>query len=170
MHEFLIDAGNADKQVMVGYNLDNTLSVHGSVSRGICEVDKSGRLIGINERLNIYSNAEGIFYKEAGNAVELKPDSIASMNFWGFNEEFLGRIEKDCKAFFMQLDEESVDTAEFHLPTAVDRFIKDDGGTVVVLKTDSIWKGITYKEDRADVVDYLESLKGYKLYPERFWE
>ena len=78
--------------------------------------------------------------------------SIASMNFWGFNEEFLGRIEKDCKAFFMQLDEESVDTAEFHLPTTVDRFIKDDGGTVVVLKTDSIWKGITYKEDRADVV------------------
>ena len=82
----------------------------------------------------------------------------------------MGRIKKDCKAFFIQLDEESVDTAEFHLPTAVDRFIKDDGGTVVVLKTDSIWKGITYKEDRADVVDYLESLKGYKLYPERFWE
>ncbi len=68
------------------------------------------------------------------------------------------------------MNDESIETAEFHLPTAVDRFIKDDGGTVMVLKTDSIWKGITYKEDRAEVVNYLESLKEHKLYPERFWE
>lgn len=170
MHEFLTNAGNTDRQVMVGYRLDNTLSINGSVSRGICEVDEAGKLVGINERLSIYSNDGGIFYREAENVVKLKPDSIASMNFWGFNEKFMGRIEKDCEAFFRHLNAESVDTAEFHLPTSVDHFIKEDEGTVMVLKTDSIWKGITYKDDRSDVASYLELLKEQKLYPEKFWK
>jgi hypothetical protein len=142
---------------MVGYRLENTLSENGTVSRGVCETDANGLLVGMTERTSIGRTEKGIEYKDAdGSMHPLPADATVSMNLFGFTPDYFVESEK---LFTMFLEEHGSELkSEYYIPFAVNTFIHNGYATMRVLKTSAQWFGVTYKEDRPMVVARLAAL------------
>ncbi len=152
---------------LIGYSLVNTLSENGSVSRGVCNIDENGNLVGIDERTNIYKKDETIVFEEEGATTVLAPDTKVSMNFYCFGSSFIPYAEK---LFGQFLDKQiSVPKSEFYIPKTADQFIKDGLGSVEVIGTDAKWFGVTYKEDAAGVKESVNALVASGAYPANLW-
>ena len=134
--------GTKGKYCMVGYRLENTLSENGTVSRGVCETDANGLLIGMTERTSI------------GRTV--------SMNLFGFTPDYFGKSEELFVEFLKEHGNEM--KSEYYIPFAVNTFIHSGYATMTVLKTTAQWFGVTYKEDRPMVVDRLKQLHDQGVY------
>ncbi|MBQ3668821.1 MAG: nucleotidyltransferase, partial [Clostridia bacterium] len=147
---------------LVGYILKNTLSDNGGVTRGICKVDADGALTGIDETHDIIKTENGA----EANGKTLDLDSLVSMNFWCLPASFIDELDKGFPVFLNSMTNPLKD--EYLLPTIVDGLIKQ-GERVTVLPTDDKWFGVTYKEDKASVVEsfkrlYAEGAYGNNLY------
>ena len=135
---------------LVGYQLKNTLSDHGGVTRGICSAE-DGKLTGITETKNIVKTADGA--EADGNALDT--DSLVSMNFWCYPAEFVGVLKEKFPVFLENMTDPLKD--EFLLPTIADHMLKA-GTEYAVLPTDDRWFGVTYKEDKPLVVESFRKL------------
>jgi len=153
---------------MVAFQLVNTLSEHGTVSRGVCQVSAEGLLQGVTEHTQLQGEGQEV--------VELLPDGQTrrfagtqpvSMNFWGFRPEFLGELETQFLAFLQAHGTEQ--KSEYYLPAAVDRMIQEGRGSVRVLETPDRWFGVTYREDKAFVEGRIRSLIREGRYPQSLW-
>jgi len=165
---FLQNECKPDVYAIIGYQLANTLSEHGTVSRGVCEVDAKGNLIGIKERLKISRQNGVMIDQEAENQnVQLAEDVKASMNFWCFHPSVFDFIEKG----FQQFLKENIDNpkAEYLIPFTADQWIKSGKGVIKVIPTLSKWFGVTYKEDAPVVQRSLNELVQQKEYPDNLW-
>ena len=136
---------------LVGYILKNTLSDNGGVTRGICNVDSNGTLTGIDETHDIIKTPGGA---RAGEK-ELDLESLVSMNFWCLPASFIDELDSGFPEFLNTMKNPLKD--EYLLPTIVDGLIKT-GAKVTVLPTDDKWFGVTYKEDKASVVESFRQL------------
>jgi len=149
---------------MVGYPLANTLSEHGTVARGVCEVDGSGFLTGVVERTSI-SRIDGVIqYKDDAGALHPVPEASAvSMNFWGFTPSFFGYL----RSMFAEFVKENGmnPKSEFFIPLVANKLVKTGEATIKVLNTQAEWFGVTYKEDRPWVVARFENLAKEGTYP-----
>ena len=159
---------NSYDMCMVGYNLKNTLSDNGFVSRGECFVNNANELIEITERLHIERVDGKILRKdESGALVSMSENTIVSMNFWGFTPKYLEVVEE---AFHLFLKERSLELkSEFFIPSVVNTILKSKLGKVKVLTSDAKWMGVTYAEDRATVVQEVARLKKESIYPQNLW-
>jgi dTDP-glucose pyrophosphorylase len=165
---FLKNDCREDLYAIIGYKLANTLSEHGSVSRGVSDVDENNNLVAINERLKIYRENGQIVYEEAdGSKHPLSEDAIASMNFWCFHPSIFSFLEAGFKTFL----EENIDKpkAEYLIPFSADQFIKKELGAIKVIPTSSQWFGVTYKEDAPVVEKRLHELVQQGAYPDSLW-
>jgi len=158
----------ADKQnqyCMVGYRVCNTLSENGSVSRGVCQTDAEGHLTGVVERTNIVRKEDGkIYFKdEHDNDVLLEENAPVSMNMWGFTPEYFKYSEEAFKTFLKEHGQEM--KSEFYIPTLVNDLIVAGKATCKVLDTPSKWFGVTYSEDRPQVVAKFAALAENGTYP-----
>ena len=157
---------------IVGFQLDNTLSENGTVSRGICSYDADGNLSEIEECLCIGKEADGKIYGDntvsGQNHVELDGSNLCSMNMWGFTPDYFDLSEEVFESFLEQNLNEL--KKEFYIPFAVDRLIKDKGYSCKVLSTDSHWFGVTFKEDRPGVVAKFQELVDNGTYPSPLWK
>lgn len=154
---------------MTAYRLANTLSEHGTVSRGICTVDAKGFLTGVNERTSIEPWQGGARYKDAeGHWQPLTGDEPASLNIWGFSASLFPRME----ALFVEFLEHNLHAAkaEFFIPTVVDTLVRRGLCVTRVLPTDAHWFGMTYAEDRAMVVGKIAKLTADGVYPQHLWD
>lgn len=160
------------RYAMVGYILSNTLTENGYVSRGICETDAEGYLTGIHERTRIEKRGAGAEYTEDGGAtwVPISPESIASMNLFGFSASLLKELEQRFPVFLEKGLKENPLKCEYFLPTVVGDLIAEEKATVKVLKSTDRWYGITYKEDKQAVVDAIQKLKEEGIYPQHLWK
>ena len=149
--------------VMVAYRLKNTVSRNGSVSRGVCEVS-NGRLYTVTETYNITVDENGII-SDATNGV-LEPETLVSMNLWGFLPEFFDYAEVYFNEFLKALPDGEL-KKECALPTMVDSLIKAGKLDVSVLSTNSVWFGVTYKEDKEYVSAELIKMHQSGKYPEK---
>ncbi len=153
---------------MVGYRIKNTVTEQGTVSRGVCEYDKSGMLTSIVERTKIGIGDNGIYYTEDGVDYALDPETLVSMNLWGFTPSYLD----ECKARFPKFLEENLpknpEKCEFFLPTVVSELVAEGRADVRVLDNTDKWYGVTYKEDKEMVVNAFSELKKSGVYPENF--
>jgi len=154
---------------MVGYRLANTLTEHGHVTRGVCRVGPDGGLSGVDERFKIMRRGGRVEYEDGGEWVEVPEDSFVSMNMWGFTPSFLTEIEEGFPAFLDAAMEENPLKAEYLLPTKIDELLKTGKAAVKVLPTDERWFGITYKEDKEQVMASVKAMKDKGLYPETLW-
>lgn len=155
---------------MVGYALKNTLTENGHVARGICETDEQGFLTQIVERTQIEKHGDIAEFTEDGGVSfrKIAMDSVASMNFWGFSEALLGELEAGFVQFLQEELPKNPMKAEYFLPFAVDRLLKEGKASVQVLNSQDKWYGVTYKEDKKMVVDAIAALKRQGMYPEEF--
>jgi dTDP-glucose pyrophosphorylase len=161
-------AADASSYAMVGFPVINTLSSNGSVARGICETDADGHLISVTERTHIESTAEGIRFLDENQAWQnLGGQEIASLNFWGFTPGFFSHLKSQFGDFLQERISEP--KAEFFLPSVVDRLIREGQAQVSVLSSQDRWVGVTYADDKPDVMAYIRGLVDQGLYPENLW-
>lgn len=162
-----VDPSSSD-YCMVGYLVKNTLSDFGSVSRGVCQVDANHFLYDIVERTNI-EKIEGaaVFHDESNKEVKLAEDTTVSMNFWGFSPTIFDHLNRYFTEFIKQ--NANNPKAEFYIPTPVNTLIKNNLGSIKVLTTNAKWFGITYQEDRPEVVQSIRNLVKEGKYPAKLW-
>lgn len=155
---------------MVGYALDNTLSEHGHVARGVCQVTPEGFLVDVRERTHIERLADGIKYTENGTDwMLLPPASIVSLNTWGFTLSIFRELEARFP-LFLQKNAAHLTRAEYFLPDVVGDLVKEGKARVKVLPTDEKWYGVTYPEDRPRVQAAIGEMIRQGVYPEKLWE
>ena len=152
---------------IVGFELENTLSENGSVSRGICFYDDKNILTGIAEHLNIVKEADGNVYGDNSvsgeNHVKLAAKALCSMNMWGFTPDYFTKSEASFVTFLTEHRTEP--KKEYYIPYAVDVLVKNGEARCEVLSSPSRWFGVTYKEDRPGVVAKFAELVKQGVYP-----
>ncbi|MDR3133926.1 MAG: nucleotidyltransferase [Prevotellaceae bacterium] len=157
-----------DNYCMVGFQVENTLSETGGVSRGVCEVNDEQRLSGVVERHQIQRvNGQIRYIDDGNNAVILAGGTPVSMNMWGFTPGYFTHSERLFEDFLRANGHNP--TAEFYIPYAVNELIQSRTATVRVLPTTSQWFGVTYREDRPAVVQRLAQLHRDGVYPEQLF-
>ena len=164
---FLINDCNEKTYAIIGYELAKTLSEHGTVSRGVCEVDESYNLVSIKERVKIYKEEDKIVYEDNDGKHEVPYDSSVSMNFWCFPPTMFAATEKLFQQF---VKENYADIkSEFFIPLLGDDFVQKQGGNIKVIPTSAQWFGVTYKEDAPIVKASVEQLIENGEYPITLW-
>lgn len=163
---FLKNECNEKLYSIIGYDLLKTLSDHGTVNRGVCQVDDKGNLTSIAERINIADIDGKILCDDDREPKELPRKTSVSMNFWCFDASIFPYTQKLFKEF-LDADGEKP-KSEFFIPIVADQFIHE-GGVVKVIPTISQWFGVTYKEDAPAVEKSLTELVNKGEYPERLW-
>ena len=166
------EEGKPMPMCMAGYMLRNTITENGHVARGVCEADENGFLTSIRERTKIERRPEGIAFTEDDGKhwTVLPEDSKVSMNFWGLAGGMMQALADGLPEFFEKVVSADPMKGEYLLPTIIDRLIRDGKATVQVLPCHEKWCGVTYKEDREDVVSELQAKKDKGLYPEKLWK
>lgn len=162
MYEALLDLPAEGRAVMVGYQLNRTASLHGTVSRGVCTMEGE-QLVGIRETKKIQMYADGSL-RDLVNDCPLDPESVVSMNFWGFAPSIFSVLETYFEDFLRHQAGEDL-TAECLLPVMVDHEMKTGVLEVTVLRSADRWFGMTYQEDRAEVAEQLKRLHREEVYP-----
>jgi choline kinase len=155
----------ANRYFLVGYRLINTLSEFGSVSRGLCRLDRNHDLTGVTELTKISRKDEKIIYEEAGELRPLNANDLVSMNFWGFTPGVFQQLNQRFRDFIVK--NHGNPKAEFYIPSFVDSLIKEDLASVHVLTAEETWLGVTYREDRPFVVEKIKAMVEKGLYPAR---
>ncbi|HIS24377.1 MAG TPA: NTP transferase domain-containing protein [Candidatus Faeciplasma gallinarum] len=159
MHDFLTRLKGASDAAMVTYILKNTVSDNGAVTRGICSV-KDGKLVKVDETGGIVPK-DGVIVGENG---EIDPESEVSMNFWGFHQDVLGRMQRYFEDFLKGLKPDEI-KAECLLPVMVNDLLASGEMTVLATPSHDKWFGITYKADKEDVENKLKALHESGVYP-----
>lgn len=157
------------RYTMVGYEIEKTLTEHGTVARGVCEVDQEHRLIHIVERTQIKKTATGAAYYDDDLWHDLKPHTTVSMNLWGFSKSIIDEIAGGLQDF---LDEGLIDNplkCEYFIPSVVSRLLSQNKATIDVLTTKEQWYGITYKEDKPALTSAICKMKERGIYPQKLW-
>ena len=154
---------------MVGYILENPLSEHGHVARGVCKADPEGHLVDVCERRKVQRFEDGIRYTENGQDwIEISAGSVVSMNIWGFTPSIFGELEARFPVF-LRSNEPSIIKAEFLIPEVVGNLVHEKKARVKVLSNSEKWYGVTYPEDRPRVQAALRRLIAQGHYPENLW-
>ncbi len=155
---------------MVGYVLKNTLTENGCVSRGECFVNEDKMLTGVTERTKIERDGDGArFLDDNGTWRPISPETIVSMNCWGFTPDVFQYISKGFENFLRNTDPSEI-KKEYYLPFAVEEMMKDGKCTVKVYESTSSWYGVTYAEDKESVYNSIKALIASGEYPSNLWE
>ena len=156
------------KYCMVGYEVCKTLSENGTVSRGVCTVDGDGNLTSMVERTQIERVNGTILFHDGGADEPLEENTPVSMNLFGFTPDYFAHSE----AYFKEFLRENIDNlkSEFYIPKMVNKVISDGTATMRVLRTSSNWFGVTYKEDKPQLMAKIEELIERGVYPRNLWK
>ena len=166
--EFLKQNHDESKYAMAGYKVKNTLTENGSVKRGVCQV-KDNYLTRLIE--SVIEDRDGKLIATAlenGEEFEVSREDTVSMNMFGFTPKLFKRLEADFPKFLDSHKDDNL-KCEYLIPTIVFEQIEDKEATVEVLKTDAVWQGITYREDKDKVVSEIKKLVEAGVYPPGLW-
>ena len=170
IYDYLTNEITDDHYAMVGYECRNTLTDNGTVTRGICEKDADGNLSSIVEIQKIARKGDKAIYEEDGEWKELPDDTLVSMNFWGFTP----KIFEECEPILKNFLEENIDKnpmkCEHVIPTAMGQLVKEGKCSVKMLSSKDKWFGVTYKEDKPEVVARVQKMKDDGIYPDILWD
>lgn len=168
--EYFNNNKNENDYAVVGYQTANTLTENGSVKRGVCKKDDNNKLVSLIES-SIERKDDKIIATPLNENIkpfEVSEDTLVSMNFWGFNDNFFKYLEEEQDIFFKE-NENNLNKCEFLLPDSVFKRIEEGKVTVDVLDTDEKWFGVTYKEDKKDLVDAINKMIDEGKYPSNLW-
>ncbi len=173
IHDFLTTHTDDEKYrcCMAGYMLKNTVTANGSVARGICSDDGSGHLIRVEEHTRIEESPDGIRYTEDDGATWtfLDGGTLVSMNFWGLSENFPKEAWARFPAFLDRALAEDPLKEEYFLPSVVSQLIAEGRASVEILTSRDKWYGVTYKEDKPEIVSALRAMTTSGMYPSPLW-
>ncbi|WP_149913903.1 nucleotidyltransferase family protein [Sphingobacterium cavernae] len=171
MAKFLTADVSDSNMSLMGFEVGNTMSDYGYVSRGVCEVSPEGNMDSVTERTNIYYKGEGedrkIVFNENDVEYDLDPKTRVSMNFWGFTP----KVFDVCLDLFPAFVEANTNNpkAEFFIPSIPDHMVKNGMADFKVIPTSSKWFGVTYPEDKPIVQESISTLIAQGAYPEKLF-
>ena len=169
VYDYLCSHADGDRFAwsMVGFLLKNTVSTNGSVSRGVCVTDAAGNLRSVTERTCIAPYAGGIHYSEDGGEswTDLDENSVVSMNLWGFTPAYIAEAKAGFAAFLRENLPVNPLKCEYYLPSVVTAALQQGKAKVRVLTSTDKWHGITYREDKPELVAALQQMSAQGLYP-----
>ena len=169
VYDYLCSHADGDRFAwsMVGFLLKNTVSANGSVSRGVCVTDAAGNLRSVTERTCIAPYAGGIHYSEDGGEswTDLDENSVVSMNLWGFTPAYIAEAKAGFAAFLRENLPVNPLKCEYYLPSVVTAALQQGKAEVRVLTSTDKWHGITYREDKPELVAALQQMSAQGLYP-----
>ncbi len=167
MYDMLFKKNNTNNY-LVGYALKNTLSENGSVSRGICIIDENHNLISIEEHTAIIKNNTGEIVSQNNSHSEIfNPNTLVSMNFWGFKLSVFEVTENLFKTFLNTLTDFEKD--EFYITYIIKYLIENDLNIIQVLPTDDTWFGMTYLSDEPLAREHIKTRIDKNFYPKKLW-
>lgn len=173
MYGFLKTARDGDRYdyAMIGYRLENTLTEHGHVARGVCEV-RDGMLREIRERTKIMRRDGAVAFTEDEEKTwtRIPEGSPVSMNFWGFTPSMMKEMTEGFPKELDRILKENPQKGEYLLPLAVDSLLKQEKARVRVLDSGDRWYGVTYADDKPAVEAALKQMKEEGRYPEKLWK
>ena len=167
MADFLTSSTDENEYSMVGYNVANTLSEYGTVSRGVCNTDKDGYLTTVVERTKIKGEDDGIFFYEGDSRFPLEENTPVSMNFWGMKPNAFAYLNEGFKDFLIKSGMEL--KSEYFIPLLINDNIVKGRIRTKVLQCNSPWFGVTYKEDKPMVQERINELIASGAYPAKLW-
>ena len=167
MADFLNSSTDDKEYSMIGYNVENTLSEHGTVSRGVCATDAGGYLTTVVERTKIKGEPDGIFFYEGEDRHQLDPKSPVSMNFWGLKPNVFGYLTSGFSNFLADHGQEL--KSEYYIPLLINDNIVNGNIRTKVIECDSPWFGVTYIEDKPITIKKIAQLIEQGVYPKRLW-
>jgi hypothetical protein len=172
MCDFLNNGVSDTQFSMIGFQIDKTLSEHGYVSRGVCEVDADGNLAEIHERIKVYfkpdeAGNKNIVFEEEGREYPIRSNSRVSMNFWGFTPKIFELSAVIFKEFALANTDNP--KAEFFIPLAAEKLIRNGQASFKVIPTQNQWFGVTYAEDKPIVQECIDRLVAEGEYPGNLW-
>ena len=155
---------------IIAYSIGNTLTPNGPAKRGVCEVNSNNELISLTES-NVVLKDDYVEVSPLDGTTPFKvpKDTITSMNFLIFKEDIFDIIKEKLTAF-LEENISDLSTCEFLIPIVLNECLKEKRKKVDIVKTNAIWYGVTYKEDKEKVVESLKKLIKEKKYPEKLWE
>ena len=170
IYDYLVANEDDSAYAMVGYRLRNTVTEHGSVARGVCEVT-DGKLTNITERTKIYKRGDDAAFTEDDGQTftDLPGSTIVSMNLWGFSAGLIDQLWARFPAFLDQNLPVNPLKCEYFLPFVVDEQIRDGSASVSVLPCEETWYGVTYREDLESVQNAIADMKAKGIYKEDLW-
>ncbi len=171
IYDFLTSTTAQGQYAMVGFEVKNTLSENGYVSRGVCTANAAGNLESIIERTHIISTCDGPLFTEDGeHYTRLSPDTPVSMNLWGFTPEFMQQLWDRFPVFYQDAMKNNPLKGEYFLPFVVNDTLQDGQATAKLLHTSSKWYGVTYQEDLPSVKEALQGMIQSGEYPSPLWK
>ena len=166
--EFLRNNRDESKYAMAGYMVKNTLTENGAVKRGVCKVENGYLTKLIESSIEKKDNKLMATPLENGNEFEVSGDDIVSMNMFGFTPKMFRCLEEGFPKF-LDDHKDNILKCEYLIPSVVFEQIAKNEVTVEVLKTDAVWQGITYREDKDKVVNEIKKLVDNGEYPKGLW-
>ena len=166
VYDFLACGEGENSYCMASYRVENTLSDQGTVTRGVCNTDENGFLTAIDETKEIGWQGDEIV---AGSGRKIPRGTPVSMNFWGFQMSMMRDMKENFPAFLDRAMKENPMQSEYLLPIEVERLLRAGQVTVKTLDVEDKWYGVTYKEDRAKVMEAFRQMKAAGKYPRKLW-
>ena len=163
-----VQTSKSSEYAMVGYILNNTLTDHGHVTRGVCQVEE-GYLTEIVERKQIERQDGVVRYLDGEKWIDVAPDSLVSMNMWALTPDIFAQLEEDIVDFLEHEVPLDVEKSECLIPTTIGELIEKGEARVKMYASHDTWQGVTYKEDKPGVMAALAQLKEEGLYPKKLW-
>lgn len=173
MHRYMTEEMDTERKIydicMSGFILANTLSENGTVTRGVCQASPDGSLQEVKETYQIRMTPDGLVgADENGARIELDASQPVSMNMWGLPTSFLDELERGFPEFLASVPDGDI-KKEYLLPRIIDKLIKSGQATVKILNTPDKWFGVTYKEDKEQVVNAIRGLIEAGIYKEKLF-
>ncbi len=171
IYQFLKNTNDEGKShyAMVGYRIKNTVTEQGTVSRGVCTYDAdTNMLTSVVERTKIGTENGKIYFLEGDDKFDLDPDTLVSMNLWGFTPSYIDECCERLAAFLDENVSKNPMKCEYLLPTLVATLIDEGKADVKVIENEDKWFGVTYKEDKETVVEAFRNLIANGTYPKGF--
>ena len=170
IYDFLKNTNDDGKYhyAMVGYRVKNTVTEQGTVSRGICSSDENSMLTHVEETTGIGTRDGKVFVVDGEEEKPLDPETLVSMNLWGFTPSYIRECVERFPAFLDESLQKNPEKCEFYLPSVVSQLIAEGKADVKVLDNEDKWYGVTYKEDKASVAEAFRSFTESGLYPKGF--
>lgn len=170
LKEFMENNNDDNHYAMVGYNVKNTLSENGAAKRGICTKNNENYLTSLVETSveRVESKIIATPLEGEEKPFEVKEDDLVSMNIWGFKPSLFNLLEDEMSLFFKE-NSDKLEKCEFLIPSSISKRINENKITVKVLDTNERWYGITYKEDKEDLVNAINKMIEEGKYPNNLW-
>ncbi len=170
IYKFLKNTSDDSKYhyAMVGYKIKNTVTEQGTVSRGVCEADENGYLKNITERTKVGVENGKIYYSENDEKYEISPETPVSMNLFGFTSSYIKECAERLPVFLEKNLASNPEKCEFYMPTVVAELLAENKADVKIIEGVDKWYGVTYKEDKEEVMRAFREFSEQGIYPKNF--